>query len=496
MPPPLAMLAVLALLAAGCTAPARRPDPSPAPLASPTSTSSRTASASSGLREPTAGPGGGGATSKGVTDRSITVAFHWNSGGCGGDITERLTNFGAKPRQVVEAFVDWVNRHAEDGTVMNGVPVELHGRRIRPVFVATGGAAPECAAVSRAGAIRIAEEERAFAAVSSTLSYDEAVVAPLLAGRGTMHFGSVGLPESFYSRLHPYVWSPYATATVQVRHLADYVTGRLGRGGPPGQNRYDGRRVFGLVHADQPGPRAVAAELKAALGRTVSIAAEVRYTPDIAQAQAQATAGVNRLRSAGVNTVIMLTDPVAPIVLTSTAQSQQWSPDYLVSSYGYLDTGAAAANYDPAQWRHAFGVSDLGSPAQGSVTELRELPYAAAYREVRPGEEPPDDAIAWWSSLSMLVAGISAAGPGLTPQSVAAGLTDRVAATTDAGARLDVVPGRHGTIDDFGLVSYSPDATDPRDPIGRSGRRRGRYVFYEGTRRYRTGQPLEAAADS
>ncbi len=465
-----AALAVVVLVA-GCSNPARRDDgKSPSPSAVATSTS-----APAGLREPTEGPGGGGATSKGVTDRSITIAFHWNSGGCGGDITESLTNFGSQPRRVVEAYVDWVNRHAEDGTSMNGVPVDLHGRRIKPVFVATGGAAPECASVSRAGAIRIADEEKAFAAVSSTLSFDESVVAPLLADRGTMHFGSVGLSEAdFYSRHDPQVWSPYATASVQVRHLADYITQRLARGGPPGHTRYDGKRVYGLVVADQAGPRAMAAELAAELGSSVRIAAEVRYTPDIAQAQAQATAGVNRLRAAGVNTLIMLTDPVAPIVLTKTAQAQRWSPDYLVSSYGYLDTTRAAGNYDKAQWRNAFGVSDLGPLAQGSAAELDALPYASAYREVRPGEQPPADAIVWWSSISTLVAGLSAAGAALTPASVAAGLTARVTGTTDTGSRIDVLPGRHGLFDDFGLVSF--DGT--------------RYTYYEGTRRYRTGARL------
>lgn len=410
-----------------------------------------------------------------MTDRSITVAFHWNSGGCGGDITESLTNFGSQPRRVVEAYVDWVNRHAEDGTSMNGVPVDLHGRRIKPVFVATGGASPECASVSRAGAIRIADEERAFAAVSSTLSFDEAVVAPLVAGRGTMHFGSVGLSEpGFYVKHHPHVWSPYATASVQVRHLADYITQRLARGGPPGHTRYDGKRVYGLVVADQAGPRAIAAELVTALGDEVQVAAEVRYTPDIAQAQAQATAGINRLRAAGVNTLIMLTDPVAPIVLTKTAQAQGWSPDYLVSSYGYLDTTRAAANFDPTQWRNAFGVSGLGPLAQGNAVELDRLPYAAAYREVRPGAEPPADAIVWWSSISTLVAGISAAGPQLTPRTVAAALTDTVAGTTDTGSRIDVLPGRHGLFDDFGLVAF--DGT--------------RYTYYESGRRYRTGEAL------
>ena len=458
---------VVAAGLSGCSGPSRdRAEPS----ASAATSSAASASPSPGLREPTEGPGGSGATSRGVTDRSITVAFHWNSGGCGGDITESLTGFGSDPRAVVEAYVDWVNRHAEDGSTMNGLPVDLHGRRIRPVFVPTGGAAPECAAVSRAGAIRIADEEQAFAAVSSTLSYDEAVVAPLLAERRVMHFGSVGMTErGFYARHDPYVWSPYATASVQVRHLADYITGRLADGGPPGHTRYDGRRVYGLVVADQPEPRAVAAELVAALAPSVRIAAEVRYTPDIAKAQAQATAGVNRLRAAGVNTLILLTDPVAPIVLTRTAAAQGWSPDYLVSSYGYLDTTRAASAYEQSQWRNAFGVSDLGPAAQGTAAELDRLPYGDAYREVRPGAEPPADAVTWWSSISTLVAAISAAGPVLTPESAAAALTERVTGTTDTGSRVDVLPGRHGLFDDYALIAYDGS----------------RYVFHDGNRRYR-----------
>jgi hypothetical protein len=449
----------------------------------------------------------GGFTYKGVTNKEITVAFHWNRNDCGADINSRLTNFSSNEELSINTYVEYVNRHANDGTLMDGYPINLHGRRLKAVFVSSGGADPTCAAQNRAAALQITDEVKAFAAVAGTLSFDEDQVAPLVARGESMHFGSAFFSEEdFYSKGDPFIWSLYGTGTIMVRHLADYMTQRLVKVNPPGHDRFaPAARVYGLLHQDTPAANRIAEEFKGFLAGRVQIASEFAYTPDFSRAQAESNAALARFRAAGVNTIVMLTDPVAPIFFTKVAQEQGYSPDYLVSSFGYQDIATAVGNYEPRQARNFFGVSDFGPESQGSKTEQNTTrPYAKAFREINPNGSIPDDAVAWYATLSSLVWGISAAGPNLTPQTVKAGLVNKVRAFRPTNYLVDFLPGRHGAIDDYALVSYNPAAQDPRDsPSSTSGQRRGKYIFYEcskpisgnnqcaGTpRRYRTGQRL------
>jgi hypothetical protein len=412
---------------------------------------------------------------RGVTDDEITVAFHWNKDGCGADVAERVTSFGTKPDSAVSALVEFVNAHDGDGTTFDGVPIRLHGRRIRPVFVSSGGPDPACAAQNRAAGIEIADEVGAFAAVSSTLSFDDDQVAPVVAEKGVLHLGASFLSEpQFYARHDPYVWSPFPTGTAMVTHLADYLRLRLAKGGPPGHTRYDGRRVYGLVRADTPAARVVADELVTALRGEVRITTTVTYRADFAAAQQQANAAVARFKADGVNTLILLTDPVAPVVLTQVAQQQGWSPDYVISSYGYLDTPEAAQNYPVDQWRHAFGISEFGPEVQRRGEANRERPYHRAFTEVRPGQTPPDDTVAWYATMAPLVWAISGAGRELTAGSAAAALRE-VRATRPGQPPVDYLPGRHGATDSYALVSFEPATTA--------------YRFVEGARRYSTTTP-------
>ncbi len=450
----------------------------------------------------------GGFTYQGVTDKEITVAFHWNKDDCGTDVNAALTNFSTNDQVTIETYVEYVNRHANDGTLMDGYPINLHGRRIKPVFVASGGADPSCRAQNRAAAITITEEAKAFAAVANTLSFDEDQVAPLVAQGKVMHFGSAFFSErDFYAKHDPYLWSLYGTGTVMVRHLADYMTQRLTKVNPPNHNRFKpADRVYGLLRADNVASKQVADELKGFLGSAVNIKSEQTYPTDFSQAQAASNAAIARFQADGVNTIIMLTDPVTPIFFTKTAEAQRYRPDYVGSSFGYQDVATALGNYEPNQAVNFFGVSDFGPESQGSATEqLESRPYAKAYREVRGKDAAiSSDAVAWYATFASLVWGISAAGPNLTPDTVKAGLYSKVTAFRPTNYRIDFVPGRHGAIDDFGLFEYNPAAQDPRDKTNTTtNQRRGKAIFYEcstpisgnnqcqGTpRRYRTGQRL------
>ena len=450
----------------------------------------------------------GGFTYQGVTDKEITVAFHWNKDDCGADVNASLTNFDTDDQLSIETYVEYVNRHATDGTLMDGYPINLHGRRIKPVFVASGGADPNCRAQNRAAAIRITDEVKAFSAVANTLSFDEDQVAPLVAQGKVMHFGSAFFSEKeFYSKHDPYLWSLYGTGTVMVQHLADYMTQRLVKQNPPNRNRFaPADRVYGILRPDNVATKQISDEFKAFLGGRITITSEQTYPTDFSQAQAASNAAIARFRADGVNTIVLLADPVTPIFFTKTAEAQGYRPDYLGSSFGYQDVATALGNYEPAQAANFFGVSDFGPESQGSKTEqVESRPYAKAFREIRGANaEVPADAVAWYATFASLIWGISAAGPNLTPATVKAGLYSKVTAFRPTNYRIDFVPGRHGAIDDYALFEYNPQAQDPRDsPNTTTNQRRGKAIFYECSKpisgnnqcsgvpkRYRTGQRL------
>jgi len=376
------------------------------------------------------------------------------------------------------------------------------------VWFSAGGAVPNCRAQNRAAAIRITDEEKAFAAVANTLSFDEDQVAPLVGQGKVMHFGSAFFSESdFYGKYDPYLWSLYGTGTVMVQHLADYLRLRLSKVNPPNHTRFaPSARVYGILRQDNVTAKRISEELRGFLGSSVKITSEQTYPTDFSQAQAASNAAIARFRADGVNTIVMLTDPVTPIFFTKTAEAQRYRPDYIGSSYGYQDVATAIGNYEPAQAANFFGVSDFGPESQGSKTEqLESRPYAKAFREIRGADaKVPADAVAWYATFASLVWGVSAAGPNLTPSTVKAGLYSKVTAFRPTNYRIDFVPGRHGAIDDFALFEYNPAAQDPRDsPNTTTNQRRGKAIFYEcskpisgnnqcqGTpRRYRTGQRL------
>jgi hypothetical protein len=141
------------------------------------------------------------------------------------------------------------------------------------------------------------------------------------------------------------------------------------------------------------------------------------YTLDLATLSDQANNLAAKLRHDGITTVVLATDPLLPLLLTSRMSQQDYFPEWVVTGSAFTDLDMVGQFYDQSQWKHAFGLSNLGE------VQPQGASYAyAAFKSVDPDHEPILGADLLYYFFYMLATGIHMAGPNLTPATFAAGM--------------------------------------------------------------------------
>ncbi len=354
----------------------------------------------------------GGATAKGVTGDTITVAYY---------VPQENSDAQAALQGLVDSRESSAQTREDLAQIMNEV-YELYGRKVVIVPVDASGPADDPVAAKN-DAVKIAEEIGAFAAVSGpglTNTY-----ADELASRGVLciQCGLVA-PDAEYQKNAPYMWGTSATPEQFLVNVGDYITGRLlGHkaqfAGDPAMR--DKERVFGTIHLELDPP--VFGEVEDVVndrGRDAGYipADEETYLLDVARAPEVAPGIIARMKNAGVTTIVFLGDPVMPIYLTKAATAEDYFPEWVVTGTGFTDSTAVARLYDQQQWSHAFGLSSL------PVRTPRELGDAWRLHEWWFGTPPPAQTTApiTLANLSLLFAGLQMAGPNLDVDTFQAGM--------------------------------------------------------------------------
>jgi hypothetical protein len=363
----------------------------------------------------------------GVTDEEITVVYYWK-----GDRTRTspyLAGTGAEANvDEAEAFrklVDFINANADGGATLMGHPINLHGRRIKPVVVEAGQDAESFAAAAE----QITKELRPFAAVAAHGSIST-YLCPALAAAGIHNLSTYDLAGGLVDATNGYCLPSGMTWEKQVELTEAYLLE---------DQRERDDRVYGVVYAEYPGlvdsaPKMVE-RLRAA---GVEIAEVATLSASLTTAQQQAGNVAARMRSAGVNTIVM-PDAGAPINFTHAAQSQAYNPDYYVWPCSGQDTMGMVRLLNPAQWARATGLTCYDEAFASDLTndaEMRTTEWYAAYRSAAPNSEPPAPTPFVYAALLPLVAGIEGAGPELTLE------TFRTALDRFEAYRYDAVDGR------------------------------------------------------
>lgn len=398
----------------------------------------------------------GGATAIGVTADEIVVTIRTLEGPTAGEIFADIS--GESVVDSPEAYENTLRALSEYFSTR----FQFYGRELRfEIFRGQGSGASELLGGGKEAALAdavAARELGAFADLSAiTTPYADAI-----ARQGIIGFGAPYPSRSWFVERRPFAWSLFPDGTsvseagvastvarLQGQETAEYAGDDL-RGKP---------RVYGLVAPEN-------AEYKESVDRYVqqvgengfSFAANLRYKVDINSMPNQASNIVAQLKDAGVTSVVCACDPVMlALGMAPKANEQDWEPEWLTAGLAFVDLDIVSQLIDDRQWRHAFGIAfnAESEPIGGS------FPYAA-YKQIRPDDEPAFGVEEMYYGLYMLALGIQLAGPNLTPDSFEAGMFSYPGRSGPRGF-WSFGPGDYTPTDDFREIWWDPDRISPQN---------------------------------
>src|SRR3546814_14449853 len=131
----------------------------------------------------------------------------------------------------------------------------------------------------------------------------------------------------------------------------------------------------------------------------------------------QASNIIAQLKDNGITTVLCGCDPVMlALGMTPKANEQNYEPEWLTSGLAFVEQDIVSQLIDQKQWSRAFGIAyNAESEPIGA-----SFPYAA-YKQMRPGDEPSFGVAAPSSQLYILALGLQMPGPNLPPDRKSAG---------------------------------------------------------------------------
>jgi hypothetical protein len=428
----------------------------------------------------------GGATSRGVTGKTIKVVVILGAGepgssgvaGVSPDETGATNRATGQPTSIRGALLDaWT-------ALSHGY--ETWGRDVKFVFITSSGLGE---AEQRADAVKIAAEKPMFVINNNPLGLG--TLAATLAQKRFVVFSESTTPKEA-ATLAPYLWG-LSDADASTTNAAAFVGRQLA--GRDAQNAGDKSmhhqpRKFGLVYPNDTDPALFTRAFQHYKGKlaTPPLAYTGSGTPlgDAATADEQAPTIITKLKDAGVTSVILLSDIAMTGSLTRAATKQEFRPEWVVTGARYQDS--LARGYDQEQWAHAFGISTLGPPIKsGNPQDPNEL------LDWYWGPNRGSVSVSTSFVLTWLANAIQYAGPTLTPKNVQLGLFAVPArggaawndpTTSQQGYGLTAglpQPSYLQTGFDFAPFWYDANASGV-DPLLREGKGVNRYL--DGGRRY------------
>jgi hypothetical protein len=423
----------------------------------------------------------GGATTRGVTGDTIKVVFYQTPE------TDPVIDFITREIQVDDT-------NAEDAATLDGFNefysnyFETYGRKIEiEYFVGTGPSNDPVAA--RADAVTIANKEP-FAVLGGPLLVPD--FADELAARQVLCISCTPAQSSeFYEQRSPYVWGVGNSGQQAQTHSSEYISKRLARknaewaGDPALQSQ---ERKFGLIYlsTSEESEQTIRAFEDDLAENGVDVAVSLSYASPV-DLQTSAPSYIAQLKEAGVTTVMFSGDPIAPQPLTNAATSQNYRPEWYITSTALADTTAFARTYDQDQWSHAFGVTTLAARVDPSISGtlfLWDWYFGTPSPTVTGGAVTVP-------ILNTLYAVVQGMGPTVTPENFKAALF-AAAPTQRAVSQPSLSWGDKGIwpyddylgIDDATELWWDPTSTGP-DEIQRNGT--GMYRYVDGGKRYLPG---------
>jgi len=220
---------------------------------------------------------------------------------------------------------------------------------------------------------------------------------------------------------------------------------------------------------------------------------------DAAVSAEQAPTMVQRMKAAGVTTVIMLSDFSMNQSLMMEATKQEWNPEWFFTGAIYADIGILSRSYPTEQSQHAFGLSFLSPYTEPDPVPAGGIPLS---QQTDPlnwywGYQAATQAGAVATPVTWVLSGIHTAGPKLTPKTFAQGLFSIPASGGAAQNRTNSFMSGYGKNPglpydeyasnglDFAPYWWDPNQTGPSNGQGEVGKGVGWYA--NGAKRYKAG---------
>jgi len=390
--------------------------------------------------------GNGGTTTRGVTKSEIRVGVP--------------DEFDSAAKH--QALADFFNRH-----------YTLYGRSLRVVPLGGIGATPE----QQVAFAESADEAEVFAltdesyATSTGMEQADTLVAALARKRIIAALGRSSLVQSTtLHRTSPYAWSFTQPFDVLGLGTADLVCKTLA-GRPARQGSFAGqRRSFALLVPDTESNSGVpfpsTAELQRRMASCGATAERHEYN-DAALADATTAQTFSALKAEQVSTVLLYgtASGLSSMVLPQ-ASAAGYRPEWVVTG---MDSQAAEGSWRIApkdQTPGLLGLAGWNKPLAGSLA-----PHLRAAHE---NGSAASTALNVYQALSMIAAGVQAAGTSLTPESFAHGLTQLRFPNPGAGqAPSYQAAAGFGQgpwfLQDNGLVWWNPSVQGVDDNANRTG---------------------------
>ena len=292
----------------------------------------------------------GGATAQGVTKNTIKVVVLYGDPDLGQAGAVNLYTNQATGQGDPNAPVD----ATKDANEINKYVYETWGRTVEFTFVKASG---QDEAAQRADAVTVI-------AMKPFAVLDEAsqINTPPVGGGAVFQLAAknAGVPFVF-----PDATAGAGLASRQYSLPAAEFIGKQLKGGKAeyaDKSMQDQPRKFGVLYASNFDIDYFKAQLKK---YGVTIASQAAYAVPPGSVSLQ-TSGANideqiptlitKLKSAGVNNLIMMATHSVAATASKTMKTQEWFPEITVTSFPYGDLDILARANDPDVWSHAFGL--------------------------------------------------------------------------------------------------------------------------------------------
>ena len=384
--------------------------------------------------------GNGGATAQGVTADAIKIAYYAPQPDAATSAALKAAGDGDAPEdidRIMEVYRKYWNWHAQ-----------TYGREVQ--FTPIKGSVPTDDDVGMKADANKIGDGKYFGVIVAGGTTGSPTFDRTIAQRGLICFAcTTTQANSFYQATLGYNFGSLQTLREYYENMAEYIAKRLVGNGRTAQwagtnvpvDYRTQPRKFGIIwlQANKGTVDPGAQEERDYFFNTIlprfnlpsSLFVDVAYNYDPGSGPQTAQTVISKLHQENATTVAIVGDPLMPVFFTHEATKEGYFPEWLQTGTGLIDTTFFGRTYDQSQWAHMFGMSSLWV----FWTHLNVSEGYREYHDTCPFVFPNDASQCadkkegvgvntYRAGFIYLFAGISGAGPNLTPKTFDQGMWD------------------------------------------------------------------------